>query len=193
MVQRIISTNKREKNQRFFQSNFLPENRKGADKVLSMYWFAILILVAGGVVAMVTTFQSYPYDVREVEANLLSDKVVDCISSQGILNQDLFSEEGFDENFVNNFLDICGINLNSNYEEEQYYFEINFYNLTSLDKSLFEIYKGNANFKADCEIEEDYKRFATCVEKRFYSVDELNKQYLVDVLSIVAKVDKNVK
>ena len=65
--------------------------------------------------------------------------------------------------------------------------------MTSLEESVFEISKGNSNWKADCEIKEDYKTFAKCVEKRFYVVDEENKQHLVSVLSIVGKINKNVK
>ena len=175
------------------KQNVFLYNKKGADKILSVYWFAILVLVAGGIVAMVTTFYGYPYDVREVETNLLTDKVANCISSQGVLNSDLISERKFKEDFEENFLETCKINFDSENEEGQYFVEISFYNLTNLDEPLFEFSEGNSNYKEDCEIEEVYERFAKCVEKRFYSVDELNNQYLIKVLSIVAKIDKNVK
>lgn len=193
MMKKFFPKNKRAKKQGFSHCNFFPKNRKGTDKVLSIYWFAILVLVAGGVFAMVTTFYSYPYDVREVETEFFADKIADCISEKGVLNSDLVAGGEFNEEFSENFLIECGINFNSEFEEEQYYFEIDFYDLTNLDKPFFKISNGNANYKADCGIEEEYKRFAMCVEKRFYSVDELNNQYLIKILSIVAKINKNVK
>ena len=61
-------------------------NRRGGDKILSIYWFAILILVAGGIFGMVYTFYNHPYDVGEIEANLLVNHVSDCLSRGGKLN-----------------------------------------------------------------------------------------------------------
>jgi len=59
------------------------KNKRGAEKVLSVYWFVILLLVAGGVFAMVYNFYHHPYDVREIEANLMINTVADCVSTGG--------------------------------------------------------------------------------------------------------------
>ncbi len=61
------------------------KNKKGAEKILAVYWFAILILVSAGVFSMVFSFQA-PYDVRELEASVLTGQVADCVSEQGILD-----------------------------------------------------------------------------------------------------------
>ncbi len=63
----------------------------GGDKVLSIYWFAIIVIVAGGVFGMAYNFYGAPYDVRELEGDVLSNKIADCISSQGYLNEKLFN------------------------------------------------------------------------------------------------------
>ena len=41
-------------------------NRRG-EKYLSVYWFVILAIVAGGIIAMVFVFYGKPYDIREIE------------------------------------------------------------------------------------------------------------------------------
>ena len=60
------------------------------EKLMSVYWFVILFLVAGGVYSMVNVFYGHPYDVREVESNLLSQKIADCVSYGGIINTEIF-------------------------------------------------------------------------------------------------------
>ena len=158
-------------------------NKIGGDKILSMYWFGVLVLVAGGIVLMANSFYVHPYDIREIETEILSNNLADCISEKGILVEGIFTQE-----FKDNFLENCDLK----FKESEYYVEIGFYNLTDLDNRIFEISNGNSNYKADCSIEEDYSRFAKCNEKRMYSVYE-NKQYLIELTAIVGKIDENVK
>lgn len=181
--------------------NFLNKIRfgkKGTDKMLSIYWFAILFLVAGGIFAMVYVFYSHPYDVRNIEADILNNKVADCISREGKINLDLESIEETD------FLKLCNLNFNVEDEFEwkkqgQYYLEVNFYTLEDTSNSLFNIEEGNKNLFSSCELQKEnnkeYNKLAKCVEKRFYSVDSKNKdkQYLIKILSVVRKAEKNVK
>ena len=54
---------------------FFPKNRIGAEKIISVYWFVILIIIAGAVVAMVSLFYGSPYDVRVTEANIMINQV----------------------------------------------------------------------------------------------------------------------
>jgi len=41
--------------------------------------------------------------------------------------------------------------------------------------------------------EEEYERLAKCVDKSFYSLDELGSQYIIKILVVVRKLEKNVK
>lgn len=175
----------------------------GSDKLISAYWFFVIILIAGGVFAMVYLFYGAPYDIREVESEILSDKVSDCISFQGKLNGNLFNETGtFDSDFENNFFEECSLNFYAESEngwdrEIQYFSEIFFYSVSDTNNSIFEIKNGNTNFVPDCFIEnkkgKSYEHLVQCSEKKFYSVDDSGKQYLVYVLVGVAKGEKNVK
>ena len=86
-------------------------NCRGTDKILAIYWFLILVLVAGGIFLMVYTFYHHPVDVREVEAELLATKIADCLSHEGKLNSEVLKQKSgssnagyeLDDNFRNNF------------------------------------------------------------------------------------------
>ena len=163
-------------------------NRKGAEKILSIYWFLILTVVAGGIFAMVYAFYNHPYDVRELEADIMISKMADCISEGGKIKENRLN----DENFKNTFLNECGFNFDGG-ETMQYYLEVDFYTLNNKDESLFSLAEGNENWIADCELEKEYGRTAECVEKRFYAVGQDNNQYLIKILAIIGKTKENVK
>ena len=172
-------------------------NKKGGGKIITMYWFVILIIVAGGIFAMVYSFYNYPYDVRELEGEIMINHIADCLSSQGNLTSELFNEEGFSQNFSKDFLENCHLNfeVEESWEKEpQYYFRVNFYNAANLENSVFEISKGDNKLIADWNIQEEkeYKRTAKGVEDSFFSFNGENL-YLIKILTIIKKAEKNVK
>ena len=175
-------------------------SKKGAEKILSVYWFIILTITVVGIYGMVTLYYNHPYDIRELEASLLANKVADCISYKGKLEISLFNEttEKVSEEFQNNFLKKCNITFNVEdehrwKEKDQYYLEINFFNINEI--SLGKIAKGNIVLKEDCEIKEKkaYEKLPKCVNKRFYSLDKSGKGILIDIFVAVRKTEKNVK
>jgi len=185
-------------------------SRKAASKMLSLYWFAILVIIAGGIFAMVVTFYGHPYDIRPIEADILSDKTADCLSQKGELNKDIFntSSGNFSEEFKEDFLKECGLNFNytTGRGRSNYYTEVLFYEADNLsdsgkitEKSVFEIKKGNKNWLEGCDVEEEYSRAAKCSEKRLYSVvpseipEKGEKQYLIKIVSVIGKINENVK
>ena len=116
-------------------------NKKG-EKYLSVYWFAILAIVAVGIVAMVLVFYGKPYDVREIEANVMINKIADCLSdSEGNLRVEINNE---------NVLQECGFVLS-----DDFYFEVG------------EIKQGNSNLKDSCGKGES----VVCVDKNLYLLD----------------------
>lgn len=163
-------------------------NTRG-DKLISVYWFTILILVAGGISAMVYIFYSAPYDVREMEGAIMINQVADCISQKGKINEKIFEED-----FQNNFLEKCHLNFNAedDWEELQYYLDVKIYGIDDLENPIINLSEGNLNWISSCEIANDnYEKLAKCVEGRFYVLGD--KQYLVEILSIIRKSEKNVK
>lgn len=181
---------------------FIKKDKKGADKILSIYWFVVLTLVAGGVFAMVYVFYGAPSDVREIEADLLSQKIADCISKNGIIQENLFLNGKFNPAINAYFTDRCGItfNVEEGYDEEneiQYFYKVEFYEIRDLVHPEFVISDGNLNWEGECYIEKsnskDYLRLVKCKERRFYAVDSGKNQYLIKILSGVGKSEKNVR
>lgn len=171
------------------------KNKKGAEKIMSIYWFVILVLVAGGIFFMVSSFHTSPYDVRELEAEIMINQVSDCISQGGKLNEKLIYDKNFNKEFK--ILDECYLNFNTEFENKiQYYLEINFYNVNDYENPIYKISSGEGEeLKADCEIQKnkEYGTISKCVEKTFYSLDNNQNQIFVKILSIIRKTEKNVK
>ncbi len=181
---------------------FIKKDKKGADKILSIYWFVVLTLVAGGVFAMVYVFYGAPSDVREIEAELLAQKLAHCISRNGLIEENLFLNGKFNPVIRTYFTDRCGItfNVEEGYADEnqiQYFYDIEFYSVQDLVNPEFVISDGNLNWKGECFIEKsnskDYLRLVKCKERRFYAVDSGKNQYLIKILSGVGKSEKNVR
>ena len=165
---------------KIFHGNVFPKNRKGTDKMISVYWFVILFIVAGAVVYMAGVFYGNPYDMREVEANVLVNQIADCIAEGGKLKEKIIDEKG---NFLlnnDNFFEVCNLNFDVEdfkgwKEQGQYYVEV----------EEFEIEKGNVNLKLHCD--KDGKNFPVCVERSFYVSKEIK------ILVVVGKTEKNVQ
>jgi hypothetical protein len=158
-------------------------NKKGAEKILSVYWFVILIIIAGGIFGMVYVFYGYPYDFRDIEARTITTQVADCVSQGGQLKINM---SNFD------ILRDCNLNFeDSNYNEIQYYNQVSFFDING--NKISESSAGNMNLISSCEIEnENYKKLAKCNNEKFYST--LNGQgVVIKVLSIVRKTEKNTK
>ncbi|MDP3992055.1 MAG: hypothetical protein Q8P79_00935 [Nanoarchaeota archaeon] len=157
----------------------MPKNKKGAEKIISVYWFAILFIVAGAMVYMVSSFYGKPYDVRELEAQILTDKVAECLSLEGYINENW-------GNLNNDNLPAqCGLDFNTEetyaWNDDQYYIEIKI-----SDKTIF---AGNSNLKDFCLLQG--KGIPVCLEKSLYTIDRQNNNYRIDILSIVRKTEKN--
>ncbi|PJE81661.1 hypothetical protein COU58_01830 [Candidatus Pacearchaeota archaeon CG10_big_fil_rev_8_21_14_0_10_32_42] len=168
-------------------------NKKG-EKLISVYWFAILVIVATGIVLMVNSFYGKTYDVRDVESKILADKVADCIYFGGKVNSLLLTPQGvFREDFRDRFMELCSLNFDvkGEFTPTPYYVEVQFFSFGDL-RVMFETSVGNNNFKPDCNSKvENAEKLAKCNENQFYMKTNSNKIYLVKILSIVGKTDEN--
>ncbi len=170
-------------------------NKKG-DKLLSVYWFAILVIVAVGIVLMVNTFYGSSYDLRKQEADTLSQKVADCIYFGGEFNPLLINPQGgFREDFKDNFLEKCSLNftISEEFQRPPYYTQAEFFSEGDLRKSAFLISEGNKNWISDCNSTVSSSNLAVCSEKSFFAKAKDDSIYLIKILSIVGKVTQNTK
>ena len=173
----------------------MKKNKNGGEKIISVYWFAILFIVAGAVVYMAAAFYGKPYDIREMEAQILGNHVANCLSDTGHLKENIIGNE----EFQNNFLKECSINFNvekfyagKEQSDPQYFLKVQIFQESN---NVFEVSEGNLNLVASCGVESgiEHEKLAKCAEKEFYSLDSGNNLYLIKVLSIVRKTEKNVQ
>ncbi len=160
---------------------------KKADKIISVYWFAVLFIVAAAIVYMVLSFYGKPYDIRQAEADILTGKIAGCLSEAGYLKDGVLTSD-----FKNNFLERCRLNFQTEdvygwREQEQYYSEVSIFNFVS-GQMILSANVGNGNLKEFCN---QGKNSPVCLERTFYSLDKTNNQYKINILSIVRKTEKN--
>lgn len=164
--------------------------KKGAEKIMSVYWFAILFIVAAAIVYMVAAFYGKPYDVRNTEAELLADKIADCVSYAGYMRDGVMTQD-----FKTNLLQNCNITFNVEdqfgwKQQEQYFLEIDFYDFGSYPgQSVFNASAGNSNLKDLCSL--NGGKLPLCLSRQMYVIDKQGKQYIVNIFTIIGKVEKN--
>jgi len=159
------------------------------DKIISVYWFVILFIVAAAVVYMVYSFYGEPYDVRKIETQKLNNLVVECFLN-GVRLDETFRAEDFSDNF----LELCNLNLDTediyNWRARgQYFVSVNLSEFNS-GAEIFSHYEGNSDLADSCSF--DGREFPVCFERAVYILDEDNNPYKLYVLSIVRKTEKNV-
>tara|TARA_Y100000034_G_scaffold101437_1_gene125756 strand:- start:1328 stop:1807 length:480 start_codon:yes stop_codon:yes gene_type:complete len=157
-------------------------NKKATDKILSVYWFIILFIVVAAIVYMVSVFYGEPYDIREIEANVMINQIADCITKNGKLKEDFNKDV--------NLLDYCHFNFNvedfKDWNNNQYWINVSKYDFNT-QKFSFEILEGNVNLKEFCNKGSSVK----CVEREFYTLDK-DEPYAIKILSVIRKTEKNV-
>jgi len=178
------------------EKKFLKRMNSRGEKLISVYWFAILVIVATGIVLMVNVFYGGPYDIRKIESGILAEKVADCIYFGGKINPLLRTPQGdFREDFRDKFLERCSLNftIDEDFKRPPYYIEVEFFSEGNLKKPSFLMSKGNKNWKPDCKINvSGNDKLAKCSEKEFFMKTSSDSYYLVKITSIVGKVEENV-
>jgi len=152
----------------------LVKNKKAGEKILSIWWFFVLVIIAGGVVIGVTMFYVGDSDVRGLEADVLASKILDCIVESGEIDMEISKENIFEK---------CNLNKEILDESGNYYVNISvFREDNSLEK---EIRFGANIFEKDCKIREKViaPDFAVCSEKSVFVFDRDNKKLKLNVLA----------
>jgi hypothetical protein len=129
-----------------------------AEKLLSLWWFFVLGVIAGGIVIGVLIYSSADVSIKEVEASILSEKIASCIIDNGYLKENIF-ESDF------NIFEFCNLNQKVFEKPSNFYFKISIYDSDSL---VFDLIKGSSSFEEDCKIQEkvEAKYFPRCSEKQ---------------------------
>ncbi len=165
-------------------------DKEGSETTITIYWFAILIIVAVAIVYMISSAYGKPYDVRGIEADILANNIADCISEGGYLREGTLT----DSSFKANFLKQC--KLNFKVEESfakgngEYYVEVIAYDFDTNKRTNSDISYGNPALRQYCELKG--KTLPACTQKNIYLLDSQQNKYGVTIVAVVNKADKNV-
>lgn len=119
------------------QTSFF-SNKRGIEKFFSIWWFLIIVIISLFVVFAVFIYYSSSVDTREVESKILYEKIINCLSRNGVLVEDI-AHEGFD------LFDACSLDKNLISNSGLFFLEV------ALDEKII-VSEGAASFRADCEI-----------------------------------------
>jgi|TARA_B100001964_G_scaffold242020_1_gene315772 hypothetical protein len=92
-------------------------NKKGAEKLFSIWWFFVLAIVGGGITIGVLMHYSADIDVRYLESDILHDKINDCLVNQGFLINGLITK-------TVDIFNKCNLEKSLFEEEGDFYFKI---------------------------------------------------------------------
>ena len=150
---------------------------------MSFYWIIIFVIISVGIVSATILFFGDPYDARGVEARILSDKIVDCLTDGGEFDGQIWAsleEDG------NNLQEVCNLNFqDSSYEKNQFYVEI------EIDGRKVEYDVGNSGgFKATCDA--GTRNYPICYKEKLFVLNG-NTHLLIEILTSVRKIEQNVQ
>lgn len=160
-------------------------NKRGGERLLSLYWFLIFIIIAIGVVSGVFIFNKAQVDIRNAEGNILADKIVNCFVKNGEVNKDLL-----DKTTGETISSTCGLVLEDKtgrYTDSEQYFVSVLFNENGNQKL---IQTKRTDFIPFCGQEKSKKNIPLCVDKKLVVLSG-NKLGTLEVLVIVRKVEQN--
>lgn len=141
---------------------------------LSIWLFIIFAIIGVSIFVGIIIFTSAQVDSRAAEANLLSDKLAECLQNK------------FDyEEFTNATFDIyakCNFNKKVLENTDLYYFSITAKDIAS--EASYSLSKGNGIFAVQCALSQEENNFPRCLSKNILVVDyKTNKQYSLSILA----------
>ena len=150
-------------------------NKKGDEKLLSFWLIVVWAMVGVVVVGLVLRYYAVTMDVRKTEADILAMKILNCVSDNGYLN----------ENILNGNFDVYAeCNLKKEIiENGEYFINISVYEgEVWLNKDYPVI--GVKNFDILCELAEEAEaeQYPRCVNRQVYvSRQGYNQLFLLNI------------
>lgn len=149
-------------------------DKKGVEKLISVWWFFVLFIIGLGIVFGVMIYYSAETVVKKIEAESLYQRIFDCLVNNGYLNQRIF------ENSFNVF-EGCGLNPDVFGKGSLFYFKVSVYN----ENSLINEKAYGASFEKECQIVEKVaaKRYPECSIRNQTVLDDKGKEIKLVILT----------
>jgi hypothetical protein len=117
-------------------------NKKASEKLLSIWWFFVLGVIGGGIVLGVFIYYSADTAVKSVEADILINNLINCVSHEGYFNDNVLNE-------TFNFFNECNLNKRMFSIGSFYYFNVSIYDK---DYLVYNKTGGDYSLEADCRV-----------------------------------------
>lgn len=140
--------------------------------LIFLYRFIIIVLIIGVVVGVVWYKFSSPMDVRLIEASVIANKIIDCLTNKLVLENSHFNQE-----YLKNCMAIDEDNI--------------FINLSFKDDFF---YVGRENLEFYCQAQEkiEGKYMPSCFNNKYSILDSENKLSELNIFIVLDKHEKNI-
>jgi hypothetical protein len=150
-------------------------NKRAESKLLSIWWFLVLILIAGGIIFGTALFYADKIDVRTLEVSIMASRVAGCIVTNGYIQ----------ENAVKDILKECGFDSSIIDKSSEYLLKVGFRDISS-NLTQKEIYFGNRAFEEDCKIGISVNKavnYPKCLEKNMLALNASGSMFEIKILA----------
>ena len=167
-------------------NKFLIKDKRAGEKILSVWWIFVLVVIGGAIVIGVLIYYNADFNIKELEADILAERIVRCLVQNGYLRQD-FLQENFD------IFKECRLKKEMFEKESNFYFKISAQNETGLLRE--NIIEGDASFEKNCEISGTLKakHFPKCSYKNERVLYYENNNLKEAKLKIIAGSNQEIK
>lgn len=148
--------------------------KRAIEKIMTIWWFVIWIIVIVGVVGNVYIFVNREIDYRRIDVKILNDKISSCLQN----NYFNFSKD--DEELKKDILEICNLN-NNTFNSEIFSVKIK---IENNDIMIREIVLGSKAMFVQCEIKKGLKavHYPICLENEI-NIKYKNSLYKIKIYS----------
>lgn len=145
-------------------------------KLLSIWWFFVLAVVSTGIVVGTLAFYGADINVKGIEAETLTNKIIDCLVNQGKINQD-FLETDYD------IFENCNLNRSLLAQQGKYFIKITISDYADKKGEGVKMY--GTNFEESCKIQKtvNAENFPICSEEEMMVRDIYDNNLKLNVLT----------
>ncbi len=158
-------------------------NKKGGEKLLTIWWFFVLAITATAIVVAVVYYYSADIDVRGVEAVTLAEKLGNCLNKNGYLIEN-FTRDDF------NLIKECELSAVRFGRESRLYFNVTITDAISKGRVGKEQRGGDSSYEETCRListgEIEAQKYPRCTEIRRKILYRENFQIKEAYITIIA-------
>ena len=163
------------------KTNNLKKSKKGDERLMGIPWILCLVIVTIGIAAGTLGFYGASINVNEIEAEILHNKIIDCITDNGVL------KDSFLMNDFSNIYSLCNLNKDLFETTGSYFLELE---LRSKSEVISSFSSEKKSLKEECKIQQAVKKaehYPRCFiqnQKILYYQKDKQKQGILKIITV---------